>query len=606
MAVKSPLQDYLDQLHSRLCNFNEGALADYIPELAKANPDWFGIAIVTVDGQIYQVGDCNQLFTIQSASKPIAYGLALQDRGIEAVKEVVGVEPSGEAFNSISLDPECGRPKNPMINAGAIATTSLIKGDDSNEQFERLTDMFSKFMGHPPGLDEEVLVSERKTGHRNRALNNLMRTFGIVPDDNDESLDVYFKQCSLSVNCLDLANIAACLANAGVNPITSVQALQSKYVVQVLSVMSSCGMYDYSGAWVYDVGMPAKSGVGGGIMAVLPGQFGVAVFSPLLDDIGNSARGIEVCRQISQDFNLHLFHTQRSTTSSVIRDRCDGSVARSRRTRHPEEKAILASNGHKIKMYSLQGELMFGAADAITQHIAHEMEETSCTVIDLNHVLDIDQASIRLFKELINKLHFDGKIILFTYTENKYGFMKQINKGVEILHDISVFEFSDNDRALEWCEDYLLKQERGIFDRFHIASLEKQKLCVGLSAAQIKILNACGKLVNLDEDEKLFSIDDPAHSLFFVLQGEMSVQLENKRGLPRRLTTVHAGMSVGELTLVNGQARSADVVAITPVELLEVDFASIPDDIESLFLRNIALQLSMKIAEDNHSQPLGN
>ncbi|MCK4710090.1 MAG: glutaminase, partial [Gammaproteobacteria bacterium] len=366
------------------------------------------------------------------------------------------------------------------------------------------------------------------------------------------------------------------------------------------------GMYDYSGAWVYDVGMPAKSGVGGGIMAVLPGQFGVAVFSPLLDDIGNSARGIEVCRQISQDFNLHLFHTQRSTTSSVIRDRCDGSVARSRRTRHPEEKAILASNGHKIKMYSLQGELMFGAADAITQHIAHEMEETSCTVIDLNHVLDIDQASIRLFKELINKLHFDGKIILFTYTENKYGFMKQINKGVEILHDISVFEFSDNDRALEWCEDYLLKQERGIFDRFHIASLEKQKLCVGLSAAQIKILNACGKLVNLDEDEKLFSIDDPAHSLFFVLQGEMSVQLENKRGLPRRLTTVHAGMSVGELTLVNGQARSADVVAITPVELLEVDFASIPDDIESLFLRNIALQLSMKIAEDNHSQPLGN
>ena len=244
MSITPPLQDYLNHLHNKLSGFNEGALADYIPELAKADPEWFGIAIVTVDGQIYSVGDCHQLFTIQSASKPIAYGLALQDRGIEAVSKVVGVEPSGEAFNSISLDPETGRPKNPMINAGAIATTSLIKGDDSNEQLERLIEIFSKFIGHRPKINETVFLSEKKTGHRNRALNNLMRSFDIVPDDNDEALDIYFKQCSLSVNCLDLAHIAACLANSGINPVTSVQALQSNHVAHVLSVMSSCGMYD--------------------------------------------------------------------------------------------------------------------------------------------------------------------------------------------------------------------------------------------------------------------------------------------------------------------------------------------------------------------------
>ncbi|MCK5359312.1 MAG: glutaminase A, partial [Gammaproteobacteria bacterium] len=404
MNSSSPAQAYLERLHKKLKSNKEGALADYIPELALVDPDLFAIAIVTVDGQLYQVGDTTELFTIQSASKPICYGLALEDRGVEEVQKYVGVEPSGEAFNSLSLDPDTGRPKNPMINAGAIASTSLIKAKDSDERLQRLIDTFSRFMGRIPVVDESVYLSESKTGHRNRALNSLMRSFGIVPDDNDEALDVYFKQCSLSVNCLDMANIAACLANNGVNPITSVQALKSKYVSKVLSVMSSCGMYDFSGGWIYEVGMPAKSGVGGGIMAVLPGQFGLAVFSPLLDERGNSVKGIQVCRQLSEDFNLHLFHTSNSTTSSVIRHKVDGSILQSCRARSAEDKSVLSKNSSKIKIYSLQGELMFGATDALTQHVLNEKEHTSCTILDLNHVLNIDQASMKLIQEMTKNL----------------------------------------------------------------------------------------------------------------------------------------------------------------------------------------------------------
>ena len=598
MDSKSPVQTYLEQLHSKLSTIKEGQVADYIPELAKANPDLFGIALVTVDGQIYHVGDCSQSFTIQSASKPIAYGLALQDHGVEYVQKYVGVEPSGEAFNSISLDAETGRPKNPMINAGAIATTSLIKGN-ADDKLERLLKTFGTYIGHVPEIDESVYLSERKTGHRNRALNNLMRSFGIVPDDNDAALDVYFKQCSFSVNCLDMAYIAACLANDGVNPITSVQALDSRYVTQVLSVMSSCGMYDYSGGWVYDVGMPAKSGVGGGIMAVLPGQFGIGVFSPLLDDKGNSVKGIQVCRHLSNDFDLHLFHAQSSTTSSVIRHRYDASVVHSRRARSHEEKEFLSREGARIKIYSLQGELMFGATDAITQHVTHEMDQTSCTIIDLNHVLDIDQASIQLFRELIQTLLSHGKVMLFTYTQDKYAFSKQINHAVLKLSDIPVCEFADNDRALEWCENYLLGKEHGLPEEIQPATLAQHSLCEDLSPSQLSTLESLCQPKRISPGQALFHREDPAQSMYFILEGELTVQLDDGKGHTRRITSLRPGMVIGEMTMINGQPRSANIIANTQAELLELEFSAIPDDIENIFVRKLALHLSMRLAEQN-------
>ncbi|MBD2454468.1 glutaminase A [Nostoc sp. FACHB-87] len=303
----SSLLSVLQDLHSKYKSLQEGAVANYIPELAKVNPDLFSICIVTVDGQVYEVGDYQQLFTIQSMSKVFAYGLALEDHGRDYVLTRVGVEPTGEAFNSIILDERSKRPYNPMVNAGAIATTSLIKGDGATERLNRVLKMFRRYTGHDVFVDMSVFTSERSTGHRNRAMAHLMLNFGMIDQNLEEALDLYFKQCAVIVNCHDLAVMAATLANKGINPITGERAVDHQYIKDILSVMYTCGMYNFAGEWAYTVGIPAKSGVCGGIFAVVPNQMGIGVFSPPLDARGNSVRGVEVCKELSQQLCLHMF-----------------------------------------------------------------------------------------------------------------------------------------------------------------------------------------------------------------------------------------------------------------------------------------------------------
>lgn len=307
-AVTSPFRNYLSDLHAQYRDLNEGAVADYIPELALAKPEWFGICVVTTSGQVFEVGDCEQLFTIQSISKAFVFGLALEDHGREYVNSKVSVEPTGEAFNSIVLDEDTNRPYNPMVNAGAIATADLIKGANGTERLKRLLAMFKRYTGRDHDVNVPVFLSEKATGYRNRAMAYLMLNFGMVSDKIDETLDLYFQQCSIMVNARDLAMLSATLANGGVNPVTGERALDERYVQDVISVMLTCGMYDASGEWAYRVGLPAKSGVGGGITAVAPGKLGIGTFSPLLDRKGNSARGIKVCEELSREFGLHLFN----------------------------------------------------------------------------------------------------------------------------------------------------------------------------------------------------------------------------------------------------------------------------------------------------------
>jgi glutaminase len=307
-TATSPFRNYLHDLHDKYRYLNDGAVADYIPELSKANPDWFGISVITNQGQVYQVGDCQKLFTIQSISKALVYGLALEDNGREYVNSKVGCEPTGEAFNSITLDEQTNRPYNPMVNAGAIATTDLVKGNGATERLNRMLQMFQRYTGREMFFDMAVFTSERATGNRNRAMGYLMLNFGMVSNNIEDTLDLYFKQCSILVNSHDLALIGATLANGGINPITGKQAVDSQYVQDILSVMYTCGMYDYAGEWACKVGLPAKSGVGGGIVAVVPQKLGIGVFSPPLDAKGNSLRGIKVCEQMSKDFGLHLLN----------------------------------------------------------------------------------------------------------------------------------------------------------------------------------------------------------------------------------------------------------------------------------------------------------
>jgi glutaminase len=303
----SSLSEFMNDLYSKYKSLRTGAVADYIPELAKVNPDLFSICIVTVNGDVVQVGDFEHLFTIQSISKVFVHGLALEDHGRDYVLKRVGVEPTGDAFNSIILDEQSKRPYNPMVNAGAIATTGLIKGKGATERLNRLLEMFQRYVGKDVFVDISVFTSERSTGHRNRAMAYLMLNFGMIDGPIDESLDLYFQQCAVVVNCRDLAVMAAALANRGVNPLTKEQAVDSQYIKDILSVMYTCGMYNFAGEWAYKVGLPAKSGVSGGIIAVVPGQMGIGVFSPLLDARGNSIRGVKVCEELSQQFGLHLF-----------------------------------------------------------------------------------------------------------------------------------------------------------------------------------------------------------------------------------------------------------------------------------------------------------
>jgi glutaminase len=239
-------------------------------------------------------------------SKPFVFGMALEERGREAVMSHVGVEPSGNAFNAIAVD-DTNRPFNPMVNAGAIVTTGLIARTDPSHALERVVDVFSAFAGRQLSVDESVYRSESATGDRNRALGFLMKSFGVLDGDVETAVDLYFKQCSLLVTARDLAVMAATLANRGMNPITGTRAIDEEYVENVLSVMSTCGMYDYAGEWGYRVGLTAKSGVAGAVVAVLPGQFGIGVFSPPLDAKGNSVRGILACRDLANELGLHAF-----------------------------------------------------------------------------------------------------------------------------------------------------------------------------------------------------------------------------------------------------------------------------------------------------------
>ena len=309
----------LEELYRRHLLVGEDGVASYYesgrgyygPESAAEERDRFGICIALTQGDAYQSGDHDRPFALQSISKVLIYGLALADHGLDHVLEHVGVEPSGDAFNSIVFDERNNRPHNPMVNAGALVTADLVRGKDPAEKFERILDSLRTYAGNESlAVDEGTFEAEMRTADRNRATAYLMRSNGMISGDVESILALYLRQCSVRVTCQDLAVMAATLANGGVNPLTGRRVLPLHHVREVLSVMHTCGMYDAAGQWAFDVGVPAKSGVCGGIMAVVPGKEGIAVFSPGLDEYGNSVRGIGVCREISERLGLHVFATE--------------------------------------------------------------------------------------------------------------------------------------------------------------------------------------------------------------------------------------------------------------------------------------------------------
>jgi glutaminase len=305
--LASQIQKMLSEIYEEYRNVDDGEVATYIPELGKANPNHFGICLATVDGHVFTAGDWETEFTIQSMCKPFAFQLALEQHGAEQTLRRVGMEPSGDAFNSIMLDKKTGRPFNPMVNAGAIAVSSLIKQSPVEAGVDSFVEIMSKAAGRLLQIDESVFASESETGNRNRAIAYLLLNSGIIDDNVHASLHQYFAQCSVLVNCRDLAMMGATMANMGNNPVSGETVFNFQYLKYAMAVMFSCGLYDYAGNWAVEVGLPAKSGVSGGIFGVVNRQLGIGVYSPKLDAQGNSVRGILACRELADRLGLHVF-----------------------------------------------------------------------------------------------------------------------------------------------------------------------------------------------------------------------------------------------------------------------------------------------------------
>ena len=593
-AEASPVLAALGEIHEKYRQDLSGRVATYIPELAKADPNLFGIALITADGQDYAVGDSNHLFTIQSISKPFVYGFALEDHGVDYVLTKVGVEPTGEAFNSIVLDERRNRPFNPMVNAGAIATTALIKGNGHDQRLARLLGKFSDLAGRPLEIDHAVYVSERATGHRNRAIGYLELNFGMVDEPVGEHLDLYFEQCSILVNARDLAVMAATLANNGVNPVTGKRALDERYVKNVLSVMHSCGMYDYAGEWSYRIGLPAKSGVGGGIIAVLPGQFGIGIFSAPLDERGNCHRGIRVCEEISDGFKLHMFKS-RSAAGVVVRRLYRGNTVRSKRRRGQAADAILNRVASKVCVLELQGSLFFSTIEQVLRRITEEMNAFSHLILDLKRILQIDECAVALLTQTDEMLKSKNKTLVLTHVPDHCAELFQEGTPPRALPDI--------DSALEGCEDRLLQQSAPEFLRDdRPIALAAMDILTGFTPSEIALIQEILQEVRYLPGEVIIREGDPADALFLIAAGRVNICLSIKSGSRRqRLSVIGPGLAFGELALLDGGNRSADVVADAPTLCYVLPITELQalrechPEIERKLIFNIARELTARL-----------
>src|SRR6201993_160128 len=311
----------IQEAYDKFKNDSNGKNADYIPYLAQVDPKLFGIAIVTTDNQILSMGDVNYSFSIQSISKVYTLALAMKELGADAVFKKVGSEPTGRPFNSpLAVVDMPTHTANPLVNAGAIATTSLISGKDAQEKWSKILDFYDKAAGEKRSLIDEVYKSEAATNPGNKALSMLLAKYDRIYADPFESVDIYTKQCSVGVNATQLARMGAMLANNGVNPATGEQVIQSEQIPHILSTMMMAGLYDGSGGWAWQVGLPAKSGGGGGIVAIVPGKGAIAVFAPPLDQAGNSVKAQEVIEYVADKLSYNLY------SPSSVGLKCVGDV----------------------------------------------------------------------------------------------------------------------------------------------------------------------------------------------------------------------------------------------------------------------------------------
>jgi len=570
--MSTPVHDYLEDLHTRVAQDDSGVVADYIPELALADRSSFGIALATVDGALYEAGDTRLPFTIQSISKPLTFAMALESQG-EMVRERVGVEPTGEAFNAIDLEP-----LNPLVNAGAILTRSLLGANPEPS----LLQGYGAFAGRELSIDDRVRESESHTADRNRAIAHLLRGAGRIDGDPDEIVECYIAQCSVLVDCRDLAVIAATLAAGGRNPITGRRAASSDTVRDVLSVMATAGMYDAAGDWLYDVGLPAKSGVAGGVIAVLPGRLGIGVFSPPLDDRGNSVRGVGVCQELSQSLDLHMFkHAHRGP--SPVRRTFTLAEMTSKRQREPAVAARIARDGARARAFELQGDLGFAEAERVTRAVLDAPAEL--VVLDLRRVRDVHEAAVALLAGL------GDRVSALSAAPD------------ELAHAMNVQPFEELDRALEFFEDRLT----GDTVAPALLSVRDHAVLREVPAADLASLEGLLEHRFFAAGDYVMRAGEAVTELLLITRGVVSETVGLAGGGIRRVATVTAGMTIGELALLGGGQRIGDARADTEVECyaLPADALSglreLDANLRAVLLRNllgIVAARSVRMRED--------
>ncbi|MFZ2238879.1 MAG: glutaminase A [Gordonia amarae] len=408
---------YLQRIADQCADDRSGKVADYIPELAAVDPDQYGLSLCAHDGYLYSVGDTTTEFTIQSMSKPLTYAMVLGRHGSDVVDAKIGVEPSGEAFNEISVDSR-RRPRNPMINAGAITAASLLLPQHRevepgvvDEAFTELVEFYSACAGRRLTIDDEAYLSEKSTGSRNRAIAYMLDSFGVLGTDPDAALDLYFRQCSLRVTTEDLAVVGVTIACGGVNPRTGRRVFSRRTAQRLLSVMTTCGMYDGAGDWVTSVGIPAKSGVGGGILGSLPGQLGIGVFSPRLDDHGNSVRGVDTYRHLSADLGLHMFNITRESrvTIRAVYDIGEFEIGTEWTG---AQRARLRGCRDRVRVYELQGDLTFSGAESVLRRIDLDIDACDIVIVEISRIDVIDPVARRMVLGAGSTLAERGKRVL--------------------------------------------------------------------------------------------------------------------------------------------------------------------------------------------------
>jgi glutaminase len=361
-------------------------------------------------------------------------------------------------------------------------------------------------------------------------------------------------------------------------------------------------MYDYSGAWIYEVGMPAKSGVGGGVMAVLPGQLGIAVFSPPLDAYGNSVRGVAVCRRVSADFGLHMFHAGRTTATSVIRGTYNASQVPSKRTRHPAQTRLLKELGHTIVVIELQGDLLFASTEIVVTAATRAADTADHLILDFRRCASINEGAMSLLGYLIGALDRKGKTVLFTGIRDEYGLKAIIKRHVPQLRDLPLFKCDDVDHALEWCENRLLAAQSSCTTEE--APLAAQAFCAGFAPEELQALESLLEPKSYPQGACICRQGEPATGMFFILSGDVSVVIPVDHRRTGRISSWSAGSAFGEMAMFDHGVRSADVVADTDVSCLFLSYENLENDATEIggrirlkLVANIARLLSHKLRQ---------